>query len=131
MLVGGAVGSLVEHPVLALALGVVSHLPLDMLPHFDVRDYRRDVALTTAVAVVVVGAAVLRGDVRPGIWWGMAGGILPDIENLLWHMGLIEGKRRVFPAHREGPIRHGAVRGPSHLVIQALLGVGAFVFMLR
>ena len=131
MLVGGAAGSLVDHPALALGLGVVSHLPLDMVPHHDLRGYRRDVAITTAVAAVTVAAAALRGVARPGLWWGMAGGILPDIENLLWHLGWIEGRYRVFPTHREGRIRHGAVRGPSNLVVQALVGLGAFIFVLR
>ena len=131
LLVGGAVGSLTDQPVLALALGVGSHALLDMIPHFDFRDYRRDVALGAVVGVGTIAAAVIRGGVHRGFLWGMIGGVLPDVENLVWQMGFMDEKRRVFPTHRRGWLRHGAPRGPGNLVTQGFIGILSLLVIFR
>ena len=131
LLVGGAAGSLTDQPLLAFGLGVVSHAVCDMVPHFDIRDYRRDVALGVVVAAGTIAAATLRGGVSPGYLWGMIGGVVPDIENLLWQMGLLDGGRRIFPTHRKGGLPHGAPRGPRNLVVQGIVGLLSLLVILR
>src|SRR5580765_6705280 len=102
-----------------------------MVPHFDFPDYRRDVALGAVVGVGTIVAAVLRGGVHAGYLWGMVGGVVPDIENLLWQMGLMDGARRIFPTHRKGGLPHGAPRGPRNLVMQGALGALSLLVMFR
>ena len=132
LLVGGALGSLVAgHPVVALGLGIVSHVPLDMVPHFDFRDYRRDVALGVGCAAVVIAGLAIRGHGASGAIWGMFGGIIPDLENLAWKMGLMKETRRVFPTHRKGWLRHGAALGRSNLLTQGALGLASLMVIWR
>jgi hypothetical protein len=131
LLVGGAAGSLCGSPLVAFGAGAASHVLLDLVPHFDHRDFRVDVALTAATGLLLVGAAAARGTLDASLLAGMAGGVVPDVENLLWHMGYLRKDLRVFPTHREGWLKHGAPRGPGNLVVQALLGLAAVLVVFR
>jgi hypothetical protein len=131
LLVGGAVGSFTDQPLVALGLGIVSHAVCDMIPHFDFTDYRRDVALGVVVGVGTIVAASLRGGVHSGYLWGMIGGVIPDIENLVWQMGLMDGSRRIFPTHRKGGLPHGAPRGGRNLLVQGMVGALSLLVMFR
>lgn len=112
-------------------MGILSHIPLDIVPHYDIPDLKKDVGLGLAAAGTGLAAVAMRGEVTSGILLGMVGGVLPDLENLFYHLGVLRPERRVFPTHRGGLLRHGAVRSPRNLVVQAAVGVAAILVMLR
>ena len=115
--VGAAAGSLTGSPVLALPAGLASHIPLDVVPHYDFEDVRLDVAL---LAVVAAGLALAGAATLP-VMLGLLGGALPDLENLHIKLGLLAEEERRWPTH-SGLLPHGrlAARGPS-LALQVLL----------
>jgi hypothetical protein len=131
LLVGGAVGSLTGEPVLAAGLGVVSHVVLDVFPHYDFRDYRVDVAIGVAIGAALIAGAIARGSMGSGYLWGMVGGVVPDLEILACKLGLMSDARRIFPTHRRGWIPHGAPRGARNLVTQGALGLAAVLVIFR
>ncbi len=79
----------------------MSHLPLDMLPHFD---STREVELsTTALGLLAVGAICKP---RSPEFWGAVGGVLPDLEVALQRFGVLDEEHLIFPTHRY-PFLHG------------------------
>jgi hypothetical protein len=114
--VGAAVGSLTVDPIAALIAGVSSHIVLDVVPHYDVHDYRIDVLLTVLVISVLIA---LSGNRAP-VMLGMIGGFGPDLENLAMKLGKLAEERRIFPTH-VGPLAHGRALGPVHASWQVLL----------
>ena len=122
LVVGGAVGAWTGHGALAFALGVVSHAVLDAVPHYELDDFRLDLGIT----LVAVGGLVGWGYWLTPVFWGALGGVLPDVEILLWKLGLLRDTQMVFPSH-SGLIRHGrrlSFRGalPQVLLIMGALG---------
>lgn len=113
---GALAGSVAGGPWAALAAGLASHALLDLFPHYDFEDWRREVALGLAPLLLLAlspwaSVASLLG--------GLAG-CLPDVENLLWKLGRLERRRMIFPTHT-GLLPHGAPRGPRNLWVQAAL----------
>ncbi|MBP6930350.1 hypothetical protein KBB60_01990 [Patescibacteria group bacterium] len=96
VIVGSAVGSLVESPILALFLGVLSHHLLDFIPHIDPgsfmkkADWRNKKFLTFLFFDLAIGVLAVywlwRGSgYEPAIVWGAFGGALTDIvDNNPW-----------------------------------------------
>ena len=116
MAVGALIGSLVNNHLAAFALGFLSHLPLDVIPHFDFKDYRIDALLTVAM----LGGLLLAAGFSP-VLLAALGAVVPDFENLLWKMGIINEKRKIFPTH-SGMIEHGrALTGgvPAEIAVSA------------
>jgi hypothetical protein len=118
--VGGALGGWTGHGGTAFAVGVASHAVLDVVPHYDIRDVRVDVGLLVAA----VAALWVLGYGPTPVFWGAAGGVLPDLEILLWRLGVLDKRRWVFPSHN-GRIPHGREVGRRGLVVQGLLILGA------
>jgi len=117
---GAVIGILVDSRLSAFLLGVVSHIPLDAVPHIDFKDYRIDAVLTIGL---LAGIFAFTG--FSPILLGAVGAVVPDLENLLWKMGIIEEKHKVFPTH-SGLIRHGQARigpGPAGAVLMSALSV--------
>jgi len=79
----------------AFLAGVLSHVPLDMLPHFD---SATGPELTTAALGLLVVAG-LSGP-KSSEFWGALGGVLPDIEVALKNLGLLGEGCLLFPTHR-------------------------------
>lgn len=131
MVVGGAVGSLVEGRGVALAAGLASHVPLDVIPHYEFDK----MWLEAALVALLLGALALTGYAGTGIFWGAVGAAAPDIENLFWRMGVLPDTRKVFPGHsrRYGRyLRHGTSLSVRHVWWQAALGAAALaVIVLR
>jgi hypothetical protein len=126
MAVGAAAGSFVDGRLPAGLLGVVSHIPLDLIPHYEFK--------MLWVEVGVVGAALaamtVAGLWRAPVFWGAVGGILPDVENLLWRLDIIPGRAKVFPGHSERLSRwlpHGRELPVGHAWWQAVLAAAAVV----
>jgi len=127
--VGALIGGLVNSNLAAFGLGLVSHLPLDAIPHFDFKDYRID----AAISVAMLAGLLLAAGVSP-VLLGALGAAAPDFENLLWKMGIINERRKVFPTH-SGLIRHGrALTGsvPAEIAVSAFsVAAAVLAVMLR
>ncbi len=118
---GAIVGSFVGVPALAFAAGIASHALLDVVPHYDLHDWRIDVALTVGVSVALIW---LSGG-EAATTWGLIGGALPDLENLFYKLGVLPGSKRVFPTH-DGFLPHGRALGLPHAAWQLAIGACAF-----
>lgn len=134
MAVGGALGSLVGGRIAPFALGLGSHVVLDVIPHYE---FER-MWIEAAVAVGVLGGLIAVGRADTGVFWGALGGVLPDIENLLWKQGILPGRWKVFPGHnrrlrkylphgRSLPLRHvwwqvGLVVASAIVAARSLVG---------
>ena len=82
---GAAVGGVARGPTNAFALGIVSHVAMDALPHWGHPDY--DVFIKVAVVDGLVGLATLATlaraaspDRRARVVAGMLGACLPDAD---------------------------------------------------
>jgi len=118
---GAVIGMLVDSRLAAFLMGFVSHIPLDALPHIDYKDYRIDAALTIGL---LAGIYAFTG-LTP-ILFGAVGAVFPDLENLLWKMGIIDEKWKVFPTH-SGLIKHGQAsvgRGHAAEIVMSAFSVG-------
>lgn len=128
--VGAAVGTLTDGRGIAFLLGLASHIPLDILPHYEFEKLWVEIA---AVAVVL-GTMLALGMGGTGIFWGAAGAIVPDLENLLWRLRIMPGERKVFPGHAPRFSKifpHGRTLGPRHALTQiAIICLSAFVVAL-
>ncbi|MFH1277659.1 MAG: hypothetical protein ABIK65_04710 [Candidatus Eisenbacteria bacterium] len=108
--VGGMIGSFGLGAPASFLLGTASHLPLDLVPHWDFKQTWIDTILTLS------GLAALLAFTGPsGVFWGAAGAALPDLEHLL------PLRRKYFPGHgkthgRALPGRFLAVQGAIILV---------------
>jgi hypothetical protein len=102
--VGALIGSFFESSLAGFFVGLASHIPLDVVPHLDFENLWVDAALTVAL---MVGVLVVFG--FSPVFFGALGAVAPDIENLLWRVGVLPEKRKIFPTH-SGLIRHGATR---------------------
>ena len=60
MAVGAAVGSLTDSPPLAAALVLLSHVPLDVIPHYEFERVWVEVAVVTAVFVGMLAETAAR-----------------------------------------------------------------------
>jgi hypothetical protein len=118
---GALVGSLSGSPVLGFTLGMVSHAVMDIVPHYDLEDYRVDVVLTVLISLALFG--VSSGE--PALVWGVIGGVLPDLENLFYKLGWMRSEQRLFPTHG-GPLPHGRALGIAHGAWQLAIVVLAF-----
>ena len=103
--IGALIGSFMNSSLAAFGVGFLSHIPLDAVPHIDFKDFWVD----AGVSVALIGAVFLLGGVSPMLF-GAAGSVLPDVENLLWKVGWLDEKRKIFPTH-SGLVRHGRTRG--------------------
>jgi hypothetical protein len=120
MAVGAAVGTLTDNAAGAALLGLASHVPLDLMPHYEFEKMWVEVA----VVVGVLGTMLAAGMWRSGIFWGALGATVPDIENLLWRLGVIPDERKIFPGHSPRLKRffpHGRTLGARHALTQVAM----------
>nr|CAI78456.1 hypothetical protein [uncultured Latescibacterota bacterium] len=118
--VGAAVGSFTDNAAGAAALGLVSHVPLDILPHYEFERMWVEVAAVAAVFVAMFAA----GMAGTGVFWGAVGAVVPDLENLFWRIGLLPGERKIFPGHSlrlSRVLPHGRALGPRHALTQVAI----------
>jgi len=114
--IGAALGSLTPHPAAALALGVLAHVPADLVSH---RDLSRKAELFMAAAALILYTWL--GDLKLTVALGAVGGALPDIENLV-RLRRHAAPEKSFPSH-SGALRHGGARPAWDVAVQ--LGVAA------
>lgn len=102
--VGALIGSFLESSLISFFIGLGSHIPLDMIPHFDFENLWVDALLTVAL---LIGVLIVFG--FSPVFFGALGAVAPDLENLLWRVGVLPEERKIFPTH-SGLIKHGAAR---------------------
>jgi len=105
--VGGLIGSAGLGSPVSFLLGMASHLPLDLVPHWDIRRPWIDTVLTLGALVILF---LLFGS-HP-IFWGAGGAALPDLEHLL------PLRRKLFPGHGRS---HGRRLGQEHAWLQGVI----------
>lgn len=123
---GAVAGALAPNPFLAPVFALGSHVLLDVIPHYDLEKMRHEILL----AAVAIAAVAIGGALSLKVVLGMAFGLLPDLENLLWKLGKIRDDQKVFPGHRK-LVPHGMTTGPWNLSVQALFTVCAIAFLVR
>ena len=101
---GALIGGLVDSRLCAFLIGFASHIPLDAVPHIDFEDFRIDAVMSVAL----LGAIFAFSGFSP-MFVGALGAVAPDFENLLWKIGIISEKSKIFPTH-SGLIKHGKAR---------------------
>jgi len=128
MAVGGAVGSLVEARGAAFGLGMLLHIPLDVIPHYEFEKMWLEVAVVAAF----FGVMIATGNAGTGIFWGALGAVLPDLENLLWRLGILSDEDKVFPGHSRRFARwlpHGRALGVEHAWWQGAIVASSVALM--
>jgi hypothetical protein len=123
---GAIAGALSPTPYLAPFLGLASHVGLDVIPHRDIDAMRNELFLAAAaIAAIAIGGAL-----SLKVLLGIAFALLPDIENLLWKLGIIRDGQKIFPGHRRF-IPHGMVVGRSNLIVQFAASAVAIALLIR
>ena len=107
--VGGLIGSAGLGSPVSFLLGMGSHLPLDLVPHWDIKRPWIDTVLTLGT----LGVLYLLFGSHP-VFWGAGGAALPDLEHLL------PLRRKLFPGHGR---THGRRLGWNHAWHQAAIVV--------
>src|SRR5262249_5067077 len=85
VLAGAAIGAVDrDHPARAFALGVASHVAMDLAPHWGrplaANEFLRIARRDGLLALTALGAAVAVGRARPAILAGALGAVLLDID---------------------------------------------------
>jgi hypothetical protein len=127
---GALIGSLIDDRLIAFLAGFATHIPMDLVPHVDFRDFRHDAVMS----VGLLGAILLFSGFSP-VFVGALGAVAPDFENLLWKTGLIGESQKVFPTH-SGLIRHGRTLTGGGLITEVTmfglsLGMVALAVVIR
>ena len=102
--VGALIGSFFGNSLASFLVGLASHIPLDAIPHLDFENLWVDAALTIAL---LAGVLAMFG--FSPVFFGALGAVAPDLENLLWRVGVLPEERKIFPTH-SGLIKHGTTR---------------------
>lgn len=121
---GALIGGLVDSRLCAFLIGFASHIPLDAVPHIDFEDFRIDAVMSVAL----LGAIFAFSGFSP-MFVGALGAVAPDFENLLWKIGIISEKSKIFPTH-SGLIKHGKARvgsGPATEILMSAFSVAVVV----
>jgi len=113
--VGGALGAwLARNPLEAFAVGFLSHALLDVMPHHDpVEEDPLDVGFFVAFnlgALFVAHETYRAHDDDQRILWGAIGGMLPDLEHLLFYEqceGFELCSAKLYPTHNNRLPHHG------------------------
>ena len=124
--IGAIAGALSPTPYLAPLFGLASHVALDVIPHRDIEEMRYELLLAAAA----IAAIALGGALGLKVSLGIAFALIPDIENLLWKLGIIRDDQKIFPGHRKF-IPHGMAVGRSNLLVQLVVSAAAIAVLIR
>jgi hypothetical protein len=128
VLAGALIGRWASRPIAAFALGLASHVVMDVVPHWGEDDQDRFLAAARRdglISLVAMTAAVVgSGRSRAGVVAGMAGAGLLDLDKPVRHFT----GRSCFPAWLDnfhGEIQQGREsphRWPAEVAAGAVLG---------
>jgi len=123
MIVGAIAGDIFgKNSASKLIIGIVTHFFGDMIPHYD-PDPRESEGIPYVIVGLALGYFHLKKEKKDhlGLAFGALGGILPDLEHLLYHTGII--KKKYFPTHifdEKGEPEHP--EGPGRIQIPKKIG---------
>jgi hypothetical protein len=123
---GALAGALSPSPYLAPVFGLVSHVLLDIVPHYDFENMKLEIALAVIVFVILG----MGGAYSTAILLGAIFGMLPDFENLLWKLGKISNDQKLFPGHVR-IVPHGRTAGIWNLIFQFAATAVMIVYLIR
>ncbi len=95
---GALIAASVPNPVLGLTLALLSHLALDVLPHFGVNPTNTKVFVPILITDCGLAATVLLSILwlqPPQVWIILAGGVLaasPDLTSLTYFLQIMQGQ---------------------------------------
>lgn len=132
---GAVIGSFTTNSMLAFLYGVITHLILDFIPHYDpdLRTHRKKplivklfyiFALTVDISLSLV---ILYYLIKyPNLFWGAIGGIIPDVDNFLQYRFKIFPllSKIGIPIHNQGTSWHNKLKfkpGFLNVIIGALM----------
>lgn len=119
MAVAAGLGKISESPFIALGLGMASHIVLDAIPHNDSDNLVQAISL---VAGMWATNKIYEDSQRdPQVLWGVAGGLLPDLEHIIAKQRAL--KKKYFPTHT-GVIPHGKRLDPELALLIELTMTG-------
>jgi len=128
--VGAGLGSTLNHPVSAFAVGAVSHLLLDALPHNEWFPIWLEV-LSSVLALGLLG--FFSPFASPGMFWGALGAVMPDVEIViltLWHRRDPKREEAFFHRFVHQPPAHGVFSQSIQLgILLVASGVVAFLVL--
>jgi len=122
---GALVGYLAPGLLSAAGLGLLSHLLLDYLPHFDFENVWLEIIFGCVVLAVLIAGRSCTANICVG---GLVA-VLPDVENLFWKLGIMDRKHRIFPSHT-GLVPHGKEAGMVNLAGQVVFTVAVVLFLI-
>lgn len=105
--------------------GLLSHVLLDVIPHYDFESLKLEIFL----GVVVLLILVFTGSCSLVICLGGIFAVIPDLENLLWKLGKLREDQKVFPGHA-GIIPHGRKTGRKTVLIQVIFVMAVLFFLI-
>jgi hypothetical protein len=123
---GAIAGALSPTIYAAPLLGLASHVVLDIIPHRDIDRMRYE----TILGVIAIAAIALGGALSGKIALGIAFALVPDVENLLWKLGVIRDDQKIFPGHRRY-LPHGMVVGRGSIGLQMVVSATVIAFLIR
>lgn len=130
LLTGAAIGAVASDPTAAFAMGVASHVVLDILPH---QDYRNRLALVADLLLAAGATAFIARHLtareRLLVIAGAAGAIMPDVEHLDTVLPQSRRLTRRFPSH-SGMLKHGT-GGMASTILGYTFAVAALTLVTR
>lgn len=120
LVLGTALGMRVRNPIVAFALGIVSHAVLDAVPHFNYTGWRPISPAMVLDVAVAAGLSLLIARIAPQPWGALAGGAgaaFPDVERVLG------GHAKDFLERSPIGLRQNEIPPPWGLLTQAAVVV--------
>jgi len=112
---------------LAFFGGILSHLFLDLVPHWDYSTIRTGAVNTGIAAFLMLGLFLWLKD--PGLLWGGIGAMLPDLEVALGALGLSK-LSLFFPTH-SGALPHFPVSWRWGIPLQVAFSLICLILVLQ
>lgn len=93
---GAIIGYWAKDPVIGFVGGFGSHALLDMIPHYELPDWKRELLGGILLTLVIL---LLAREHVTAVFFGIFGSALPDLEIILWLVGKLKKEKLIYPTH--------------------------------